>query len=514
MHRKPEKTSVDSDPQTERSWLLNVQAKLYQWSKAHPDAPYRELWNWITDPRNLGCAWRKVAANRGRRTPGIDGMTVNGIRRKYGVQAFLGGIREELRDSSYRPSPSRRKMIPKRGKPGKFRPLGIPTVRDRVVQCAIKQILEPIFEAGFWHVSYGFRPGRGCHGALEHIRMAIRPRAISADGKRHTTPYHWAIEGDIKACFDQIDHHFLMQRVRKRVADRRVNRLLVRFLKAGVLSEDQFLRTSSGTPQGGIASPLLANIALSAIEERYEKWTHQREKAQERRKCDGVKAAMAARSTDRRRGRPVFFPIRYADDFIVLVSGTREDAEKEKSELGEYLASTLHLQLSPEKTRITSLEDGFEFLGHRVRLRWHPTFGWTPRIEIPKAKILDCRRRIKRQTRRATTRTSLSKKLQDLNPILRGWTYFYRYCTNAKPVLAHLDWYVGDRLWRWMRKKYPKATAHEIARHRRQAAGSRRRVWAADNIEQFVSSSVKVMRYRRGWMRTPGYAMSLGEPDA
>lgn len=128
-------------------------------------------------------------------------------------------------------------------------------------------------------------------------------------------------------------------------------RLLVRFLKAGILSEDQFLRTSTGTPQVGIASPLLANIALRAIEERYERWTRQRETPQARRKCDVVKAAQAARSTDRRRGRPVFFPIRYADDFIVLVSGTYDDVRNEKSELREYLASTLHLQLSPERKR-------------------------------------------------------------------------------------------------------------------------------------------------------------------
>lgn len=514
MHCEPENKFVDSNPQADKAWLLNVQAKLYQWSREHPEEPYRELWNWIIDPRNLRCAWRRVTTNRGHRTPGIDGLTVNRIRRKHGDQVFLDGLRQELRESSYQPSPSRRKMIPKRGKPGALRPLGIPTVKDRVVQGAIKQILEPIFEAGFWHVSYGFRPGRSVHGALEHIRMAIRPRAISEDGKRHTTPYQWVIEGDIKACFEEIDHHSLMQRIRKRVADRRVNRLLVRFLKAGVLSEEQFLRTPSGTPQGGIASPLLANIALSAIEEKYERWTNQQKKAQKRRKADGTKAAMMARSTDRRRGCPVFFPIRYCDDFVILVTGTREEAEAEKAALADYLASTLNLRLSPEKTKITPLTEGFEFLGHRIRIRWDPTFGWTPRIEIPKAKIVDFRRRVKAVTKRATIRSSLSEKLQELNPVLRGWTYFYGFCTNAKPIFAHLDWYVGDRLWRWMRKKYQKANAHEIALHRRPAKGRRRRVWAADQAEQFLMSSVAVMRYRRGWMGKPDYALSLGEPDA
>jgi group II intron reverse transcriptase/maturase len=247
---------VDSDYQADKAWLLGVQRKLYQWSREHPDESYRELWNWITDPRNLRCAWHRVAANKGKRTPGIDGKTVGSIRREIGERAYLEELRNALRCGAYAPSPSRRKLIPKPGKPGQFRALGIPTVTDRVVQGAVKQLLEPIVEARFRHVSYGFRPGRGCHGALEHIRMALRPRRVSkADGLRHETPYQWVIEGDIKSCFDEIDHHLLMQRVRKHCADQQVNRLLVQFLKAGALSEEQFLRTDAGTPQGGIITP-------------------------------------------------------------------------------------------------------------------------------------------------------------------------------------------------------------------------------------------------------------------
>lgn len=351
---KPEERSVDTDHQADRVWLLSVQERLYQWSRKHPDEPYWELWGWVTDLRTLRCAWRRIAANRGRRSAGIDGRTVGSIRRTEGEVAFVAGLREELRNGSYRPSPSRRKLIPKRGKPGEFRPLGIPTVKDRVVQAAVKQVLEPIFEAQFWHVSYGFRPGRGCHGALEHIRMTMRPRAKAADGKRHAMPYQWVIEGDIKGCFDNIDHHRLMQRIRRRIGDRRVNRLLVRFLKAGVLREEQFIRTPAGTPQGGVISPLLANIALSAIEERYERWVNHQSKAQRRRKASGVKAAMYARSTDRQAGRPVFFPVRYADDFVVLVSGSQDVAAAEKTALAQYLRETLKLELSPEKTRVTS----------------------------------------------------------------------------------------------------------------------------------------------------------------
>ncbi|HSR49497.1 MAG TPA: group II intron reverse transcriptase/maturase [Acidobacteriota bacterium] len=491
-----------------------MQRKLYQWSRENTDQPYRELWNWITDPRNLRCAWRRVAANKGRRTPGVDGATVGSIRRKVGEAAFLDGLRLELRKGSYRPSPSRRKLIPKRGRPGKFRPLGIPTITDRVVQCAVKQILEPIFEAGFCHVSYGFRPGRGCHGALEHIRMSIRPRATAADGLRRKMPYQWVIEGDIKSCFDHIDHHSLMQRVRSRVSDRKVNRLLVQFLKAGVLAEEQFLRTPYGTPQGGIISPLLANIALSAIEDRYERWVHHRSKIRKTRKSDGITAAVNARQSDRQAGRPVYFPFRYADDFVVLVAGSRKEAEAEKEALADFLFQTLRLELSPEKTRITALTDGFEFLGHRIRMRWDPRFGYTPRVEIPKAAIADLRRRVKHFTGRDRTLLSLSRQLQTLNPILRGWSHFYRYCTNAKRFFTQLDWYVGDRLWRWMRKKYPKAGARRIAKGRGRASQGNSLVWKTDQAEQFLMRRVPVRRYQRGWMRTPDYATTAGEPDA
>jgi RNA-directed DNA polymerase len=374
---------VDTDHQADEAWLLSVQRKLYQWSKANPDGCYRELWNWVTDPRNLRCAWRRVASNRGARTAGIDGKTVGSICAAEGREVFLQDLRDDLRGRRFRPRPCRRKWIPKPGKPGKFRPLGIPTVTDRLVQGAIKNFLEPIFEAAFWHVSYGFRPGRGCHGALEHIRMTIRPRAKATDGRRHVAPYQWVIEGDIRSCFDQIDHHLLMQRVRARIGDLKVTRLVGQFLKAGVLEAGFLLPTREGTPQGGVISPLLANIALSAIEERYERWIHHRTKIRAHRTSDGVKAAERCRVTDRRRGLPVYFPVRYADDFVVLVAGSREHAETERAALADYLRQHAGLELSAEKTRITNLCEGFEFLGHRVRLKWHPQFGLMPRIEIP-----------------------------------------------------------------------------------------------------------------------------------
>jgi RNA-directed DNA polymerase len=506
---------MDLGDQADEAWLLSVQRKLYQWSRTHPVESYRDLWNWITDLRNLRCAWRKIASNQGRRTAGIDGITVAGICAGMGSKLFLEQLRSDLREGRYRPSPSRRKLIPKPRQPGKFRPLGIPTVRDRVVQCAVKNILEPIFEAGFWHVSYGFRPGRGCHGALEHIRQSMRPRVKAEDGRRQRTPYQWVIEGDIKGCFDNIDHHQLMERVRTRIGDGKVTRLIAAFLKAGVLCDGFLLPTDKGTPQGGVISPLLANIALGVIEERYERWTHHRRKIQARRKCDASKAAREARMTDRKAGRAVFFPIRYADDFVVLVAGTREQAEQEKAALAVYLRDTMRLELSIEKTQVVDLTEGFQFLGHRVLYKWHPKFGYMPRIELPASKRADLRYLVKQQTGRNTTPWSLSQLLQKLNPILRGWGNYYRFCTGVGRQFASLDYYVGDRIWRWLMKKH--GPLHR-KRTRLVRLPSRlrptRKLWREGDLEQFLLSTLRVERFRRGWMRTPAYTGVPGEPDA
>jgi group II intron reverse transcriptase/maturase len=506
---------VDTDLQADQAWVLGVQRKLYQWSQANPDDAWRDLWNWVTDLRTLRLSWQRVASNRGARSAGVDGLTVRRIQTRVGVQRFLEQVRTELRSGTYRPSPSKRVLIPKPGKPGQFRALGVPTVTDRVVQGAVKLILEPIFEAQFWRVSYGFRPGRNAHGALEHIRRSILPRRRDQDGRRRKLPYTWVIEGDIKGCFDNINHHLLLNRLRQRVADRKTVRLVKKFLEAGVLSESSFLRTNAGTPQGGILSPLLSNIALSAIEERYERWVDHRSKLQARRTCDGVQAANSARQRDRNAGRPVFFPVRYADDFIILVSGTEADARTEAGALADHLRAETGLELSPEKTKITPMDPGFEFLGFYVHMRWDRRFGYCPRIEIPKAKAQDLRYKVKRLTGHNTTLRTLGQVIQDLNPVLRGWAAYYRYCAGAHRVFTSIDWYTNDRLWRWMRRKRPHARTRDLARQRLPSVRRpTRRLWQEGAHEQYMLAWTPICRYRLSWMRLPDFAMSSGEPDA
>jgi group II intron reverse transcriptase/maturase len=496
-----------------QGWLLSVQQKLYQWSRQHPTEAIEDLWGWVTDLRNLESAWRRVSSNEGHKTPGIDGLTVSGIASTTGPDAYLRQLREELRAGTYRPTPVRRAFIPKRGQPGKVRPLGIPTVRDRIVQAALLNILEPIFEAGFLTVSYGFRPNRACRDALEHIRRACKPKPDRATGQYRPPPYQWVIEGDIKACFDNIDHHVLMDRLRKRVIDRRVGRLVRAFLKAGFLSEEAFYRTDSGTPQGGILSPLLANIVLSAIEERYSHWI-----APATSGCDPERAYVRGqqhRTIDRRKGRVVFFPFRYADDFVVLVNGAEEDAGREKEALATFLRDELKLELSPEKTLVTPLTNGFVFLGHRVRMREHQHTGYWPRLEIPPNRRLELRRRVKALTTGGAGRP-LDRVLRELGWLLRGWGYFYRHCTGASRVFSTIDWYVDQRVRRWLRKKYPKTTWAELAsKYLRTVPGSRRRRWAAERETQFLVSSISVFRHRA--LPSAGsadYAVTTGEPDA
>jgi len=266
--------------------------------------------------------------------------------------------------------------------------------------------------------------------------LAMRPMAKAKDGRRQRAPYQWVIEGDIRGCFDHIDHHLLMERIRARVSDLKVTRLVRQFLKAGVLEEGFLLPSSKGTPQGGVISPLLANIALSAVEERYERWVHHRQKLRAHRRSDGITAAARVRMSDRLRGMPVFFPFRYADDFVILVSGTREQAEREKAELADHLHRTTSLELATEKTRISDLAKGFELLGHRVRHKWHPKFGLMPRVEIPKPRRADLRYVVKQLTKRATTARSLRHLLRKLNPILRGWGNYYRFCTGTRRSLG------------------------------------------------------------------------------
>jgi RNA-directed DNA polymerase len=237
--------------------VREMQARLHRWAGEDPSRRFGDLFNLVCDPGFLAEAWLRVKANAGSRTPGIDKATVADIEnRPGGVGVFLDGIRAALKSGEFRPVPVRQVMIPK--KSGKLRKLGIATVADRVVQAALKLVLEPIFEADFQPCSYGFRPNRRAHDAIAEIQFYA------------THGYEWVLEADIRACFDEIGHVPLMDRLRVRIKDKRVCALVKAFLKAGVMTADgKQEETYTGTPQGGILSPLLANIALSALDDQF-----------------------------------------------------------------------------------------------------------------------------------------------------------------------------------------------------------------------------------------------------
>jgi RNA-directed DNA polymerase len=229
------------------AFVLDMQRKLNRWSTEKADKVFEDLFNIVCDRRTLDEAWRRLARNRGSQTPGSDGVTRRKIEeRSGGTATFLENIREELRRGSYCPQSVRQRLIPKPGRPDKMRPLGIPTLRDRLVQMALKLVLEPIFEADFYPTSYGFRPGRSTHDALCAIQRKMHPTSHGP------CLYRYVIEGDIKGCFDAIDHHVLLERIRNRIKDRKVLRLVHAFLKAGILIEGAVHHPVTGTPQGGI----------------------------------------------------------------------------------------------------------------------------------------------------------------------------------------------------------------------------------------------------------------------
>lgn len=385
------------------------QRKIYLSAKADNKRKFGILYDKVCRKDILRVAWYYVKNNKG--SAGIDDLTIKEIEDK-GVQNFLDEIQVQLKSKKYQPKAVKRVYIPKAN--GKKRPLGIPTVKDRVVQTAVKIVIEPIFEAVFQDFSYGFRPKRSANQAIREIYKYLNFGC------------EWVIDADLKGYFDTIPHDKLLLLVKERVIDKSVIKLLSLWLEAGIMEDNQVRSNILGTPQGGVISPLLANIYLNALD-RY--WTNNR---------------LAERGQDAHL-------IRYADDFVILCSNN----PKKYYNYAKRRISKLGLTLNEDKTRIVHASEGFDFLGYTLRKGKSLKTGKYKTYYYPSRKSMKAiKGKIKDITQHGQ-HLKLSEVVEKLNPILRGWANYFK-SGNSKQHFKSIDNYVTYNLTIMLRKKYKK----------------------------------------------------------
>ena len=401
-------------PETENNPVVDkvreLQRKLWVCAKQSKTRRFHALYDRIYRSDVLREAWRRVRSNGG--AAGVDRETLEAIE-QHGVEQFLADIEADLRAGRYRPSAVRRQYIPKGD--GKQRPLGIPTVRGRVVQMAAKIMIEPIFEADFEASSFGFRPKKSATEALEAIRLA------------GNQGHDFVVDADIKGYFDSIDQEKLMVLVEERISDRRVLKLIRQWLRAGVMEDGTVRETLAGTPQGGVISPLLANIYLHLLDRLWAK------------KCGSLGVL-----------------IRYADDFVVMAA--TESKAKEALRQIQFVMSKLGLVLHPEKTRMVDLRRGkgsFVFLGCTIRKKRsilrNPRAYYMHRWPSPKARKR-LRDRVREITDKRASGEDVKQIIAKLNPVLRGWGNYFRTGT-CRWQFHQMDDFVYGRLLRWLHRR-------------------------------------------------------------
>jgi RNA-directed DNA polymerase len=401
----------------EQDRVRELQRTLYRAAKADPGRRFHALYDKVYRRDVLERAWGQVRANRG--AAGIDRVTLTAVE-QYGVDRLLDELSVDLKAGSYRPLPARRVFVPKPGREER-RSLSIPTVRDRIVQAALKTVIEPVFEADFEPCSFGFRPKRAAHDALQLILDECHR------GRR------WVVETDIADCFEAIPHERLMQAIEERIVDRQILKLLRALLRAGVMEEGAVRRSVSGTPQGGVVSPLLCNVYLNRLDRDWQT-----------------------------RGQGVL--IRYADDLVVMC-GTEAEARRALTALRTLLAE-LGLEPKQAKTRIVHLAEGgegFDFLGfhHRyVRGRTRRSRNITFLARWPSRRAMQhARDRIRELTARERLLLPVGDVVQDVNSFLRGWVGYFRYGNSARPF-DKIDRYAITRLSLFVAKRHRAPTRY------------------------------------------------------
>lgn len=418
-------------------------------------------------------AARITLASKGAQTPGIDGVTGSIFKGKQ--QDALTAIREQLLKGTYEPSPVRRVYIPKAN--GKKRPLGIPTLRDRIVQRAMLMVMEPIWESDFHHKSYGFRPTRSVHNAVGALQLHLSEKRASGQAGR------WVIEGDLSSYFDTVHHKLLMKAVRKRVKDKRLLNLLWKFIKAGHVDKGTFRASSEGVPQGGVISPLLSNIMLHEFDSWLEaNYLNPVTKRAVQKWNKGIRLQIPIAVREKRELKAYYTYCRYADDFVIVVKGTRKQAEEFRETCRQYLEEQLRLKLNMEKTFVTHVNDGFDFLGHRIVRKRGGRGTLRPVTMIPWKKYRSFVEELLKLFQ--NTKQEPYELIEKLNQKLVGWSYFYKYTTNTAKIYGRVDRMVFWKIAKWLSCKYRQRVKQVMMRYYARPTEEAAKTWTWKGMDR------------------------------
>ena len=473
--------------------MAEKQRFLARTASEHPDHRFSNLYDLLHWDYWMHISAERVLARPGSQTDGVDGQTRLAFKEDYERQMKM--LIDQLKRKTYKPQPVRRVYIPKHD--GKQRPLGIPALRDRIVQEALRAILDPIYESDFYQHSYGFRKGRRTMDAIGNLMPLFYANA----------KYFYVIEGDLQSYFDTVHHRTLIKLLRRRLKDRALMDLIWKFLKSGVMEGGLFARTDSGVPQGGVISPLLANVYLNEFDRwAAAQWDPNHNARQRRRKAGLGNHKM----------------MRYADDFVVVSNGTKAEVKATKQAIQQFLENELHLTLSEEKTVITHVNDGFDFLGFHIQ-RKKVNGKWAMHLR-PTAKAKErVTRKLKDLTSRNWTWLDEYTPLTTLNAIVRGWAEYYRYTSFVRDIedITRFAWF---RYLYWLRKKHKGSHKGQLIRKKTRMLHGRTR-WHAEVREggntleayQWLPTSKELARQRylrKGYAEYPHPYLSGHAPAA
>ena len=428
--------------------MAEKQRFLAKTASEHPDHRFTNLYDLLHWDYWMHISAQRVLARPGSQTDGVDGKTRNAFKKDYEDQ--MTALIDQLKRKTYEPQPVRRVYIPKHD--GKRRPLGIPALRDRIVQEALRAILDPIYESDFYPHSYGFRKGRRTMDAIAVLMPLFNSRA----------KHYYVIEGDLQSYFDTVHHRTLMKLLRRRLKDRALLDVIWKFLKSGVMEGGLFGRTESGVPQGGVISPLLANVYLNE----FDQW------AKARWDLDPN-----ARQRRRKAGLGNYKMVRYADDFVVVSNGTKAEVKTIKQDIQQFLENKLHLTLSEEKTAITHVNDGFDFLGLHIQ-RKRVSGKWAVHLQ-PTVKAKErVKRKLKDLTSSNWTWMDEYTRLTTLNAIVRGWAEYYRHTSLLADIedITRFTWF---RYLNWLLAKHKGSRKGQLIRKKTRMLHGRTR-WHAE----------------------------------